>query len=56
MTLTALIPEVVAVATAARLIFFVRLTRKWNIRRLPHVSSVLVQELAPRNQGADKRV
>jgi hypothetical protein len=56
MTLTALIPEVVAVATAARLTFFVRLTREWNIRRLPHVSLVLVQEHAPKNRSAEKRV
>ena len=50
------IPEVVAAATAARSIFFVRLAREWNTRRLPHVSLALVQELAPRNQGAEKRI
>jgi hypothetical protein len=56
MMLIALIPEVVAAATVARLIFFVWLVRERNIHRLPHVSLALVRELALRNQGAERRV
>ena len=54
--LTALIPEVVAPATVAWSIFFVRLARGRNTHPLPRVSLAVAQRPAPRKQIAEKRV
>lgn len=56
MMVIALIPEGVAAAMVARLIFFVRLVCAPNLHRRPLVSLALVQELALRTQSAERRV